>query len=845
MFVLTKIGEDNEKFVLIPNKKVYTIGRLSTDLMLSDDLSISRTHVRISLPSAGSGEPLTVIDLGSRYGTFINQDIQLNKKMQAKTPIPLQVGDKIRLGALKNVWQLAQLQLVTTPSSLARPEMEELQQLLQPLGGALLPTWTKECSHLTMDSVAVTVKLLHALLDNKPIVNVSFWREFSKAAHRVHIFEDWPKPEDFPPAASQDMPSIKWDPDRTRLFARKTFVFCNRKHFDVYGPVVQKAGGACKDLNSGVRRQFLTKNDVVVIQYVPSTQSQATETIHSVQDILEQVGRRLIPDYEIGLAILHCSTAKFCNPSHKIIDNSLPTTESMNSSILIPNTERTQTEPNTNKGTELIISESEIYAPSVASEKQETEPQSEADPAPSKPVEKSKSMLTLRKRNNVMFLDSSDEDSKATEPSSSKKTKPLNEAKPKQKRKLPITVDSSDEDEQLRKITKTLPGDKSKQNHNQTSVNKAAEKKESSIAVANKRESTQSRKMGKQPEKPTRRSPRGKQLPEANKVAVPQIDEDSEEEQELFPFKSKATAKAKLTVPLIDEDSDEEEAPFQFQKKTPATGTRAPFKPTESNIPTTSKSADKTKVNPPARISVRNFLEKSQNPVVASQVACDAPVASQPRKRLRLERLNESDSDDNENLFNFAGNKKAKNSVVSDNESDDGGMFNFKSATQKEKNNRERDEDQDSVSTEPYIPKPKSKYIVSKPREQAVKVNISGWLSCSGLHGDVKPKTDPDVTQTVAEPGQMEIKEEESDCDEKDAHLKWIASMKDSIQVRMCNLNITVRSHDESNALDTTDSKYSGRKNFKKFVKKLNPHPQHRTVEMKRMQLAEGMVKVL
>lgn len=66
---------------------------------------------------------------------------------------------------------------------------------------------------------------------------------------------------------------------------------------------------------------------------------------------------------------------------------------------------------------------------------------------------------------------------------------------------------------------------------------------------------------------------------------------------------------------------------------------------------------------------------------------------------------------------------------------------------------------------------------------------------------------------------QMKVKEEESDCDEKDEHLKWVASMKDSIQVKMWNLNITVRSHDETNAPDTTDSKYSGRKNFKKFVK--------------------------
>jgi len=44
--------------------------------------------------------------------------------------------------------------------------------------------------------------------------------------------------------------------------------------------------------------------------------------------------------------------------------------------------------------------------------------------------------------------------------------------------------------------------------------------------------------------------------------------------------------------------------------------------------------------------------------------------------------------------------------------------------------------------------------------------------------------------------------------------------MKDSIQVRMCNLNIVNRSQEEVDAsLEDSVSKYSGRKNFKKFVK--------------------------
>ncbi|KAH8408380.1 hypothetical protein KR215_004656 [Drosophila sulfurigaster] len=808
---------DKQKFMLPQNKMVYTVGRLSTDLILSEDLSISRTHVRLCLPSADNKKPLSVIDLGSKYGTYINNDIPLNKKMPAKTLTPLQVGDNIRFGALKNIWQLSQLKLATTPSSLSRSELEELQQLLQPLSAFLLPSWTNHCTHLTMDNVSVTVKLLHALLDNKPIVSMAFWRALAKFVRRVHVSEDWPQPEDFPPAQSEDMPSIKWNPQRTQLFARKTVVFCNRKHFDMYAPVVLKAGGTCKDLNSGVRRQFLTKDDVIVIQYIPSTQSQATETIHSVQEILNQAGRRLIPDYEIGLAILHCSTHKFCNPAHTIMENTLATTESMDSSILVLNTGRTETQGNANKQTDFVVAESEIYAPSENSDKTETQAEK------LKQTESEKFKLT--KKNKMVYLDSSDEENVEVEVEVEvEPTK--NSAVPKRKRA--IIVDSSDEEQQA---AKEHPTTSRRSTRSHQVVEEEVEKQKPASSRRSTRGNEPQPQEVEQPKATTsRRSPRGKQSPEKNKLTVPLIDEDSDEEESIFQFKTtnkpsqQLSEKVKLTVPQIDEDSDEESNPFQFTEKA--------AEPVKANVPT-------------AKISVRNFLEKSQNHPASSQSVAPSLTASQPRKRLRLEVLNESDSDDNDNPFKFASSsKKKKESFGASNNSDNEGVFNFKSnARNKEQNNNASENPEDSINTEPFSveTKSKSKYIMSKPKESNRKINVSGWLTCSGLHEDIKPKTEVEME---AEASQVKVKDE--DIDEKVAHLKWIASMKDSIQIRMCNLSITVRSHDETqSSLDTTDAKYSGRKNFKKFKKTTNLHPQQRVVELRRMQLAEGMVKVL
>ncbi|XP_023169913.2 nibrin [Drosophila hydei] len=822
MFVFTKVDNDKEKIVLLSSKAIYTIGRMSTDVILAEDLSISRAHVKICVSNGG---PLAVEDLGSRYGTFINNDIDRNKKINPKTPTPMLVGDKIRFGALKNVWKLSQLKLITTASALNVTEIQELNNLIKPLNGVILPSWTDECSHLTMDTVTITVKLLHALLENKPIVRMDFWRQLLKLATRIHIPDNFPKPEDFTPVQPADLPSIKWRPERTKLFAGKTFVFMNRKHLDMYGPIVLKAGGACKDLNSGVRKPFLTKANVVVIQYVTSTQSQATETIFSVQCILEQAGLRPVPDYEIGLAILHCSLEKFCNPSYRITENSLATTESMDSSILVPNTERSQTQRDADKASEFVVTESqksEIYAPSIGSENQSSEPKPE-------PIQKSNRMLS-KKQNNAIYLDSSSEEDIQIE-APIKKAKAFVENK--SKRKIERILDSSEDDQpiaiQSKKKSKTLPVVETSLNNSIDAPSEVTIKNAAVEPTTSKssRRSTRSHPQQqvevetKKKEISPRRSARGKQP--AEKVTLQIVQSDSEDDEGLFQFKSQAS-------PPVEQAS---------------------LKPTEPSMDTNSKLSKQAVPSPniskPGKISVRNFLEKSQSQASSQNFA---PATSQKRKRLCLKQINESDSDDDENLFNFGDGKKRRQSIGhirSDNESDNENMFSFKRRDEREQNKDVSDDDQDSVSTEPFEDesKPKSKYIVRKPRDQPRKINVSGWLSCSGLHEEIKSETNPDADglEIDIEPIKKELDDE--DDKEKLEHVKWLASLKNSIQVRLCNLSINVGDEDKTDAANGTDNKYKGRQNFKKFVKKNHVHSQQHIVGLKRMQLAEGMLSNL
>lgn len=496
------------------------------------------------------------------------------------------------------------------------------------------------------------------------------------------------------------------------------------------------------------------------------------------------------------------------------MENSLPTTESMNSSIIVPNTEGTQTEKNGAKSSEFFVpdsSKSEAFPLNLESEQPIEEAKTSAAAAPVANKSKPVSIARERKINNAIYLDSSDEEIIETE--SPKKPK-LIETKEIPKRKRAIIVDSSDEEAEAekhsQKKTKPSPGveELPVEEKRRKPVESAIDEELVNISQLVKKKTNQEKLATATS---SRRSTR------ANQVKPQTVEKPAPASPLRRSLRGKQSQERPQSLSLNDEDSEEEEL-FQFKSKPPVTVTRAPFKPAEDNRQSAEKTLTTTKTNQPGRISVRNFLEKSQNQNVTCQAAATATTASQPRKRLRLEQLNESDSDDNENLFKFGGSKKPRQSIrksESDNDSDDAGLFNFKSNAAQKQNRDKSEDDQDSVSTEPFIANTnnKSRYIVPKPKELPRKINVSGWLSCSRLHGEVKPEP----AEVKADAEEQEIKVEAEQDDEKLETMKWVATIKDCIQVRMCNLNISVRSQDDVDA--KVENKYSGRKNFKKFVK--------------------------
>ncbi|KAH8317008.1 hypothetical protein KR074_007800, partial [Drosophila pseudoananassae] len=844
---------DNEKFVLLPNKPVYTVGRQATDLIIKEDLSVSRTHVKFHLPGENDAS-LRIEDLASRYGTFIFAgSTNEAKKVAPKQLTPIPVGIRVRFGGTTSIWNVTQLKIVTTTSSLGQAEVQELVALLRPLGGAVTSAWTEGCSHLTMNGASVTVKLLHAMLENKPIVTVAYWRDMLKAAQRIHVKERWPQPEDYQPTNLD----VKWRPERTRLFAGKTFIFMHRKHIDMYGSVVQKAGAACKDLNNGVRKTFLTKKNVIVVQYVPSTQSQSTESVNFVIDTLEQAGLRIIQEYEIGMALINCSIAEFCNPLHKLSNDSMPTTESMtsslafNSSVLAPNTERSERQSIPAFTSELTVPESDVY------EMEESEAQSvrkvmakrghasiskSSDEEVEKNVKRARSSIPeepkIRNKNPIMIASSDEEESVKPPP-------------PVQKREVakknnPVYVDSSDEEDspaagKEKEIEKKKEVTRSPATRSSSRLNVDNKATNITKTLPGKTAAVLERKniINEPPKNPTTK-------PKSSTVLTIASDDDDEE---LFKFSKPSeeptessnlskpvsrsknpTSKPKSSTILTVASDDDDEELFQFS--------------TPSEEPTKSRNQAKpvARSNTSSRISVANFLEKSQpQEPRPSSTQSQLQSQTQPRKRLRLEPLNESDSDDGENLFNFAGSKKKKKNHEEEDKNDSNdGFFNF---------NSNSEVDQDFVPTEPFPSKLEnksmSKYVVPQRKEVPKKVDVSGWLSGSRLHQTIKSEANAslDGEENLEVKLEKSIKEDPDEENDNKANLKWEMSMKDSIQVKMCSLNISSRSQDEVDGpLETFESKYAYHKNFKKFVKTSNLHPRAQIAPLKRLQLADGIV---
>lgn len=261
-------------------------------------------------------------DSDSKYGIFLNDDRIRKRAMPKHQPAQLNIGDIVQFGRLKNIWRLERVPIKICTSTIPREQIATMRQFIAQLNGEIVDVWSETCTHLTMNTVTVTMKVLMSLTNGIPIVTPDFWKHYFSAASENAA--QLPNAEDFVPPIEEPFilkqkSMLYINLSRQRLFQGKTFAFMVSRHLRQFEAIINLAGGQCVSLDeSRVRRSSLLKTDFIPVQYTPSLESQSTDSITKVTDYITQHNRRLIHESEIGFALIHSSTERFCNPDHRV-----------------------------------------------------------------------------------------------------------------------------------------------------------------------------------------------------------------------------------------------------------------------------------------------------------------------------------------------------------------------------------------------------------------------------------------------------------------------------------------------------------------------------------------------
>uniref|UniRef100_A0A182QW00 FHA domain-containing protein n=1 Tax=Anopheles farauti TaxID=69004 RepID=A0A182QW00_9DIPT len=314
------LTNDKTKYIyyLVSKPIGHTVGRINADLTITGDDSISRNHAMLELAK----DALKLTDTGSRYGSYVNERIATNSAISKDQPTILKVGDRVRFGRCGSIWTVGRVQFRCLTSTLVMTP--ELKTVLTKLGVELLPDYAPTTTHLIMPSITVTTKFLHCLVGQVPIVTPDFFHTIDSVC--IRNGKPLPQVEAFLPRCSETQikntqhnfhPNVS----RRNLFQGKEFIFLNTVPFNQYNDIIKLAGGVCLSAQQEriAKSRFLNPN-VITIKQSTSNASQS-QTFDSLSQYIAARGRRLVPELEIGLAIVHSSIEKYCNPDYRFAFN--------------------------------------------------------------------------------------------------------------------------------------------------------------------------------------------------------------------------------------------------------------------------------------------------------------------------------------------------------------------------------------------------------------------------------------------------------------------------------------------------------------------------------------------
>jgi len=180
----------HQRLSLRPGK--VQVGRAQTAQIRTAHQSVSRIHAEIVVEAQVG--PLTevvplaisVVDLSSTGHTFINGKPSGGRGVA----MPLADGDMLAFGVDPGTYSIRWRPVVLSYSSrVPAQEAQSLQELARAAGAFLTPEWTSNCTHLLMEVLAITPKLLCCIAHGGVPVAPSFLQALATSITGGHVPE--------------------------------------------------------------------------------------------------------------------------------------------------------------------------------------------------------------------------------------------------------------------------------------------------------------------------------------------------------------------------------------------------------------------------------------------------------------------------------------------------------------------------------------------------------------------------------------------------------------------------------------------------------------------------------
>ncbi|XP_044015306.1 nibrin [Aphidius gifuensis] len=305
----------------------FKIGRKGTDIILENDGSISRMHAFIEVKKQDDNSTKTIClltDVGSRYGTQIIGDNTI--KLEANKPQELKHNDTIQFGLDQYFFQVEYLPFVVLTSGLSKDDKIQLMEILDKVGGTICNQWTSQCTHLTVSEAKMTQKLASCLAAGVPIVTIKFWQAVKTSEEQG---KPLPNISDYCPELDDQLlrpDNVNLLPlsQRKNVFNNLLFIFFLKRQYNIYKEMITLAGGEAIWFNDReISKDELSNKNTILIQFDQSdsqNEDYKVPNFSTLEKFYKKLERRLIPETDIPIAILHCSVEKSCNPYYSYHD---------------------------------------------------------------------------------------------------------------------------------------------------------------------------------------------------------------------------------------------------------------------------------------------------------------------------------------------------------------------------------------------------------------------------------------------------------------------------------------------------------------------------------------------